>query len=126
MMTHITIFLVFVFYSASSFAQYFQHNISQTDIVNLKTDYTHIPKKPGLYTAEDWKTVIDTTWGEGLSTPEKLEIFDKFWNDVDQRCISFINLDLDWNELKERYRPEIENGVSRGRFAAIMNQFSWP
>jgi len=35
-----------------------------------------------------------------------------------------MNLDIDIDSLRDLYRPEIQNGVSRGRFAAIMNYFS--
>ena len=41
---------------------------------------------------------------------------------IDQRFACFQNLDVDWNALKAKYRPEIANGVSRGRFAAILGQ----
>lgn len=67
---------------------------------------------------------IDQIWGPGPSTAEKLNRFDTFWNYVDAKFAAFQNLDIDWNALRERYRPEIEAGVSRGRFAAIMNQLS--
>ena len=70
---------------------------------------------------KDWETIIDTTWGSGLPTAEKLEIFDSVWTLIDYKYACFQNLDLDWNALRNLYRPEIENGVSRGRFAAILN-----
>ncbi len=70
---------------------------------------------------KDWETIIDTTWGQGLPTSEKLEIFDSIWTLIDYKFACFQNLDLDWNAVRDLYRPEIENGVSRGRFAAIIN-----
>jgi len=70
---------------------------------------------------KDWETIIDTTWGPGLPTSEKLEIFDSVWTLIDYKYACFQNLDLDWNAVRDLYRPEIENGVSRGRFAAILN-----
>ena len=33
--------------------------------------FNYIPKKIGHYTAEDWQTVIDSTWGEGWSTERR-------------------------------------------------------
>jgi len=81
-------------------------------------------QKIGKYTVEEWKTVIDSTWGEGLPTADKLQIFDLYWNAVDADYGGFVNLDVNWDSLKNAYRPEVEDGVSRGRFAAIMNQLS--
>ncbi|UCH63699.1 MAG: hypothetical protein JSU77_04430 [Fidelibacterota bacterium] len=84
-------------------------------------DFNHIPKRPGHYTASDWAGVIDSTWGQGRSTAEKLEIFDTFWNTIDDDFAGFQNLDIDWLALKNVYRPEVAAGVSRGRFAGIMS-----
>ena len=36
-----------------------------------RSDFHYIPKKPGHYTAKDWQTVIDSTWGEGMPTEKK-------------------------------------------------------
>ena len=32
--------------------------------------------------AEEWHAIIDTTWGEGLPTADKLQIFDLYWEAV--------------------------------------------
>jgi len=89
----------------------------------IQPDY--IPKKSGHYTKVDWAAIIDATWGAGLPTAQKLAIFDNAWNEVNSRYAAFQNLDVDWDSLKNVYRPEIENGVSRGRFAAIMNHLAF-
>ncbi|MDI1242985.1 MAG: S41 family peptidase, partial [bacterium] len=68
--------------------------------------------------------MIDTYWGEGESTEEKLRIFDKFWSYADSKYAAFQGVDVDWNALRTKYRPEVAAGVSRGRFAAIMNQLA--
>jgi Peptidase family S41/Tricorn protease C1 domain len=72
----------------------------------------------------EWKTAIDQTWGPGLPTDQKLQIFDQFWQVIDQKFACFHHLAVDWHILRDTYRPEIAAGVSRGRFAAIMNQLS--
>jgi hypothetical protein len=79
-----------------------------------------IPKQPGHYTLTDWRRVIDSTWGPGLPTAEKLAIFDLFWNTIDQSFACFNNLTINWDSLRTVYRTEVEDSVSRGRFAAIM------
>ena|GEM_PF-2687776 len=81
-------------------------------------------KQPGLHGMSDWPQAIDSIWGSGQPTETKLAIFDKFWKTVDERFACFQGLDVDWTALRDRYRPEIAAGVSRGRFAAIMNHLS--
>jgi Peptidase family S41/Tricorn protease C1 domain len=71
-----------------------------------------------------WQQAIDATWGPGLPTERKLEIFDTFWTTIDERFAAFQGIDVDWAAVRERYRPEIAAGVSRGRFAAIMGQLA--
>ena len=83
-----------------------------------------IPKQPGHYDSTDWRRVIDSTWGPGLSIPEKLAIFDQFWNTIDDSFACFNNLTVNWDSLQTVYRSEIEDTVSRGRFAAIMNHLA--
>jgi hypothetical protein len=78
-------------------------------------------QKLGRYTLEEWQAIIDTTWGEGLLTEDKLQIFDLFWNTIDQGYAGFQNLYIDWDSLKNEFRPEIEAGVSRGRFYGIIS-----
>ncbi|MCB1322087.1 MAG: T9SS type A sorting domain-containing protein [Leptospiraceae bacterium] len=83
--------------------------------------FHYIPKKPGHYSAADWAEVIDSTWGTGLPTQQKLQIFNTFWDAIDSDFACFHNIDVNWDSLRNRYLEEVSNGVSRGRFAAIMN-----
>jgi hypothetical protein len=79
------------------------------------------PKRPGHYTTEDWHALIDSLWGPGDLTTTKLSAFDNFWNKVDQTWGGFPNLDVNWDSLRSVYRPLVEAGVSRGRFAGILS-----
>lgn len=90
------------------------------------TDYEPplVPRPEGLPGSASWRSAIDATWGEGVSIVEKLQVFDNFWFAVERDFACFHSLDVDWLELKNRYRPEVERGVSRGRFAAIMSHLS--
>jgi C-terminal processing protease CtpA/Prc len=67
---------------------------------------------------------VDAYWGSGLPTEEKLRIFDTYWEYADRKYAAFQNLVVDWPAVRARYRGEVAAGVSRGRFAAIMNQLS--
>ena len=39
------------------------------------------------------EAAIDATWGPGLPTARKLEIFDQFWTTIDQRFATFQGID---------------------------------
>ena len=81
-------------------------------------------QRVGSMTPAERRQAIDTIWGAGAPTAEKLAIFDKFWNYVDAKFAAFQHLDVNWQDLRSRYRGEVAAGVSRGRFAAIINQLS--
>jgi len=78
----------------------------------------------GKYTVEEWRERVDTFWGAGEATGEKLRIFDLAWNELDREYGAYMNLNVDMPALRSRYRQEISDGVSKGRFAAIMNHLS--
>ena len=81
-------------------------------------------KRPGHYTVKDWHQLIDSLWGEGLTTAQKLSVFDSFWNNVDQAWGGFPNLVINWDSLRSVYRPQVEAGISRGRFAGILSRLT--
>jgi hypothetical protein len=80
--------------------------------------------KIGKYTVAEWRERIDTQWGSGAETSEKRRLFDLAWNELDREYGAYMNLDVDMQALRSRYRQEISNGASKGRFAAIMNHLS--
>jgi hypothetical protein len=83
------------------------------------------PQRLGKHTLEEWQTIIDTTWGEGLSASSKLTVFDNVHDIIDDDFSSFQGLPVNiLDSLTQIYRPEIEAGVSQGRFVAIMNYFA--
>jgi hypothetical protein len=81
-------------------------------------------KRQGHYNRDDWQQLIDSVWGQGLPTATKLEIFDKFWRIIDSNYACFRNHPVNWDSLKSLYMPQIDAGVSRGRFSAIMNHLN--
>ena len=99
--------------------QWFQRDMP----MRLPVEFNHIPKRAGHYTRQDWITVIDSTWGEGLPTADKLEIFDIFWETIDEEYAGFHNLNVDWDSLYT-YRDTVVAGVSRGRFYGILSHLS--
>jgi hypothetical protein len=96
--------------------------------VNQILDYTFFPKinkSPGHYSRQNWQAIIDSLWGPGLPTSDKLIVFDKFWKTIDSSFACFHNIYVNWDSLKTIYRAEIQNGVSKGRFCAIINHLSY-
>jgi C-terminal processing protease CtpA/Prc len=81
-------------------------------------------RRVGTMTSLERRAAIDAFWGEGTSAAEQLQTFDKFWAYVDAKFAGFQNLDVDWLSIRTRYRGEVASGVSRGRFAAIINHLS--
>ena len=73
---------------------------------------------------DKWTALIDSTWGEGMPAAEQLEFFDRVMDDIETGYGAYHNIDLDPQVIGDRYRSEIAGGVSRGRFAAIMNHIS--
>ena len=121
------IFVESTFFTSFALAQLDRPLKRAVEITTPPAEFKYIPKKPGHYTAEDWRTVIDSTWGPGLPTNQKLAIFDEAWNTLNAKYAAFQNLNVNWTALRDLYRPEIAdtvNPVSRGRFAAIMNHLS--
>jgi hypothetical protein len=82
-------------------------------------------KKAGHYTIADWRYLIDSVWGEGMPTTNKLIVFDSFWSMVDEPWGGFPNHSLNWDSVRAVYRPEIAAGVSRGRFYGIMSHLGF-
>jgi len=85
----------------------------------------YVPKRPGHYTAEDWRAAIDATWGPGLSAIASRTIWQDWWNLIDQRYSAFQGLSPNvWDSIYAKYNPEILNfshPVSKGRLAAILD-----
>lgn len=93
----------------------------------VSTNSPHLPSnvpRIGSMTPAERRAAIDAYWGDGLSTAEKLKIFDTYWDYADRKFAAFQNLVVDWPALRQKYRAEVAAGVSRGRFAGIMNHLS--
>lgn len=81
-------------------------------------------KRLGHYTVKDWRNLIDSAWGSGISAAEKLNFFDFYWTLFDQTWGGFPNTTVNWDSLKSVYRSQVAAGVSRGRFYGILTRMS--
>ena len=72
--------------------------------------------------ATDWARRIDDAWGPSRFTPQQLiAVFDQFWGVMDRNYACFQGLEADWTALRTAAHAKIQAGVSRGRFAGILN-----
>jgi Peptidase family S41 len=78
----------------------------------------------GSMTPAERRAAVDAYWGDGPSTAEKLKIFDTYSDYADRKFAAFQNLVVDWPALRQKYRAQVAAGVSRGRFAGIMNHLA--
>ena len=83
-----------------------QHEIPRTFVPTFRAT-------PGIKSAQEWRVAIDSTWGAGLPTIEKLEIFDIFWQTIDEHFAAFQGLDIDWDTLRTHYRTPPTPSFSR-------------
>jgi len=72
-----------------------------------------------------WQDLIDATWGPGDPDQVKLDLFNRFWLDIDYNFACFNGIEDHWDDLRARYLDEITaGGVSAGRFSGILGQLS--
>jgi hypothetical protein len=99
-----------------------QSSISGQKLSKNYTQYKIPGKRASQYTSDDWGSIIDSTWGAGQSANEQYIIFDTFWSVVDQQWAGFPNLSIDWDSMRNVYRPQIGDGLSRGKFYSLMSR----
>ena len=84
----------------------------------------YVPKSPGHYSAQDWRAVIDSTWGPGFSPALSQAIWETWWHTIDSGYASFQGLDTNvWDSMYTKYNPELldyAHPVSKGRLDAIL------
>ncbi len=98
--------------------------VARVDLLGRALHESRLSADVASLTPSELRAAVDEYWGEGLPTAGRLQIFDKFWAYADAHYAAFQNLEVDWPALRNRYRDEVAAGVSRGRFAWIMNQLS--
>ncbi len=127
----LTILFSFVFSLSSIFSQTKSQDFSNWDelppeFTNQYIERTFVPHVPDVSNRDstNWSEAVDQVWGTGPSTEQKLLVFNQYWQTIDKHFACFQGIEDKWQELRDLYLPEIEQGVSRGRFAAIMDQLS--
>ena len=74
-----------------------------------------------VFDTSNWRHLIDSTWGPGLSDSGKLSIFNQFWGTVDSNYAGFVGLPMyNWDSIINAMQAEILSGISKGRFSGLI------
>ena len=65
---------------------------------------------------------VDEFFGPGPDLETRLEMFDELWEDVADTYGAFVTTDVDWDALREEYRPQVEQAESLGRLFALFSE----
>jgi hypothetical protein len=125
--------LAFLCNTSFAFAQMsipFSQSPAAKEILKTKLQTTSAEKRtrsgtPNFDTLK-WPAAVDSFWGYGPSDSMKLAIFDTFWLAQKWGNDCFVGLPMyNWDSIAATYRAEIAAGVSRGKFAGIMDQLAF-
>jgi len=64
---------------------------------------------------------VGAFWGEAPDKETRLKIFDDICSILAEDYAGFVVLDLDWDEVREKYRPQVEKAESYGHFYALLS-----
>ena len=65
---------------------------------------------------------LDTFWGNSPEYLDRRWSFDSIWNSMASGYAGFAVSDVDWDDIRSRYRPAILNANSYGRFFQILSK----
>ncbi len=54
-----------------------------------------------------WAEMVDTYWGAAPDKETRLAVFDDLWQTIDDYHPNFGVLNIDWNAVREEYRPQV-------------------
>ncbi len=63
---------------------------------------------------------VDGYWAEAPDTETRLAIFDQLWTTLGASYASFAASGVDWDAIRETYRPLVEAAESQGRFFQLL------
>lgn len=84
------------------------------------------PVDTGIFdSSEDpdpWSAAIDAFWGEAPDQETRLAMFDDLWEAMAASYASFGASGVDWDWVRETYRPRIQEATSHGRFYQLFSE----
>ncbi len=71
---------------------------------------------------DDTADPVDTFWGPAPPEDARLEVFDKVWDTLERHyaCFASQRQTLDWNAVRDEYRPQVQAAESYGRFYQLL------
>ena len=63
---------------------------------------------------------VEGYWGDAPDQATRLEVFDALWDTLGASYASFAASGVDWDAVRERYRPLVEAAGSQGRFFQLL------
>jgi C-terminal processing protease CtpA/Prc len=64
---------------------------------------------------------VDDYWGAAPDAETRLAIFDALWQNLADAYAGFSVLDVDWDEVRERYRSQVAAAEGYGRFYQLLS-----
>lgn len=72
-----------------------------------------------------WRARLNSEWGEGVPTAEKLKVFDRFWDTLNTGYSCFVNgRNCDWDAEVKKIRDKVAAGLTRGGFASALTELT--
>lgn len=70
----------------------------------------------------DFVSRVDTYWGDAPDETTRLAIFDDMWGQLAREYACFDTLEIDWDAVRDKYRPQIKSSQSYGRFYQLLSE----
>lgn len=61
---------------------------------------------------------------DSLSARERIQVFEEVWGAINEKYYNPSFNDINWNKVRERYRPRVEQVTSDGEFYRLLNQMT--
>jgi len=123
----LVILFVFLSIPLKEFAQFREDELLRNSPPQIATHEktAQWPAQSFYQRKSEWQWIVDSTWGPGVSTSQKLNIFDTYANYIQSNFTLFYRLNLNWDSLKTFWRSKITDSTSHGGFAQIMSHLAW-
>ena len=67
---------------------------------------------------------LEYTKSQSLSAKERIEVFEEVWKTINEKYYNPSFNGVDWNAMRERYRPRVDAVSSDEEFYALLNQMT--
>ena len=123
----LVILFVFLSIPLKEFAQFREDELLRNSPPQIATHEktAQWPAQSFYQRKSEWQWIVDSTWGPGVSTSQKIQIFNTYANFIQTRFALFHRLNLDWDSLRTFWRSKITDSTSNGALHQIMSHLAW-